>query len=626
MNPDKPAKNSLIRLLVSVFSKEYPKKAIPVSIQIFDTSKNGEKSKPILSLSSEGHAEIFLPKGVYKLRISQFSGIVPIEREFRLEKPAHLKFQAETWFDFRKRGLFCGDCHNHVNFPEDPENLRRHLLANGVDYLSACQGWLTPSYSARAHDGAELAAFMKSLSCEGAEVRMGAEYPKTRFGHICWWKFPEISDPFSSYNDYHDGEYFKRAGFDSGECLSPSKELPFASEAPMFKLVRWKKAGGVSMAPHPTSWWRNRDDAYLVATNISADFCFDLLSGRHYDSFVAMGYDAEQIFYQNLWFRMIMLGYKISGVAETDGGIRNCGHFIGSLRSYVQCRGKKFRLDSFLDSIKSGSSFMTSGPILIAEADGKSGPGASIVHSGGKHEIKIEALSAPDKDEYISWIVLYRNGRPFDFIDIEDKKLRRFEHVFRFSLQKGKREWFVVKIYGRKRPLDKSLTDILSYAELCEKEIHTEYRDIDQVAFTNPFYFEPPGYKEPEIMAPPLKGRILDESGKIPISGASIKICDWASGQTISCVSDAKGAFALKKVSLLSELQISAPGCRTAILSVYMHYPPLVEYFERIYSGRWAAENRNLQPGQVPWSVFDFEGIRKKLSSLDWEIRLKKSS
>ena len=263
---------------------------------------------------------------------------------------------------------------------------------------------------------------------------------------------------------------------------------------------------------------------------------------------------------------------------------------------------------------------MTSGPILMAKSDGKFLPGEKIVNDGKLHSIKVFAKSHPDPEEYLSWLVLYRNGKPVEIVDIEDRKLRSYEHEFIFKVDAGAREWYVVKIYGKGRPPSKEFVDIMAYCELCEKEPHYEYTMIKQAAFTNPFYFEPEGFSCPMIFTPPLSGIIRDEQGK-PLQNIVVTLIE--NGRTAnSVITDRTGAYRFDSVSLLSEIEISGPGCAKATKSIYLDYPPLMKYFEHIYSGRWAISNKNIKPGQVPWAVFQFIELRKIVANIEWDLTM----
>jgi hypothetical protein len=93
-----------------------------------------------------------------------------------------------------------------------------------------------------------------------------------------------------------------------------------------------------------------------------------------------------------------------------------------------------------------------------------------------------------------------------------------------------------------------------------------------------------------------------------------------------STITDEIGSYRFRSVSLLSEIELSGPGCKRLTKSIYLDYPPLMKYFEYIYSGKWAISNKNLKPGQVPWSVFRFCELRKLLSSIEWDLTVEQKN
>lgn len=594
---------------------------VPSFVSVFDKEGNPvslpEGKHKCLDLVSKGEISLVLPEGDYHVKAAKGIAYEPKSAWLKLVRDSEVVFTFTQWFDFKTAGLFTGDCHNHINYPTDPADVTTFMEASGIDTVMLCQGWLSPRNSSRSCDGRKLAEFLESQSTARAHVFMGAEFPKTRFGHVCWWKFPVISDPFGCYDGYHDGDYFKVAGNTDKPIDNPATEYPFKSESPIFKAKRWKREGGVSMVPHPTSWWMDKENASLICTNIAVDYCFSLLAGDIYDTLAVMGYDADHIFYQNFWFHLLNEGYTIAGVAETDGDLRS-KHKIGSFRAYVYGGGCEFDRDGYLEALCAGRSFMTSGPVLIAKSDGKFLPGGKILNDGGRHSIKVTAKSHPDPEEYLTWIILFKNGKPLEIVDIEDLRLRNYEHEFSFKVDMGAREWYVVKVYGKDRPLSKDFADVMKYCELCESEPHYEYTKIRQAAYTNPFYFEPEGFSKPDIIKPQLSGVIRDGKGKA-LENMTVTLIEDGSivGTTVT---DGTGAYRFDSVSLLSEIEITGSGYTKLTKSIYLDYPPLMRYFEYVYSGKWAIANKNLKPGQVPWSVFNFCELRKILSSIDWDL------
>ena len=164
----------------------------------------------------------------------------------------------------------------------------------------------------------------------------------------------------------------------------------------------------------------------------------------------------------------------------------------------------------------------------------------------------------------------------------------------------------------------------MAYAELCEKEKNTEYIAIKQAAFTNPYYFEPELFRPPKLLKPDFSGKITDAATHRPLAGVKIEI--FNEGNVIkSGITGGDGNFSFSGIPLSAELQISCDGYDRQFRSIYLDYPPLRNYFESVYSGKWALSNKLLQPGQVPWSVFRFDELRQMLSSIHWDFELKKT-
>jgi len=561
----------------------------------------------------DGSGTWTLPPGRYRVKVSHGLDFLPWEGEVDLSGDAEVPVALSPWHDLPGHGWRTGEAHNHINFPVTPAQTAAFLAATGMDCISLCQGWSAPRQTALGHDGPRLRAWLEGHSTPAAHLFFGAEFPKTRFGHVCWWRFPDISDPFGCYDSYHDSEYFRQAGISAEAIRHPATTIPYRGEAPIQKVERWKGQGGVTMVPHPTSWWMDNQAASLICTNIAVDLCFGLLAGGVYDVLVVMGYDPEQIFYQNLWFHLLNEGFSLPGCAETDGNLGG-HHAIGSLRTYVQTGKREFDRAAFLDGLCAGRSFMTSGPILDATANGGAPPGSALRNDGGEACIRVQAWSHPDADEHLSWLVLYRNGRLAELVDLEDRKPRTVEHEFRVRLEPGVREWFVVKAYGRQRPRTREDADVMAYAERCERETDTFYTGLGQVAFTNPFFFVPDGWRGPEALTPPLSGTVADADGK-PLAEAVVTVL--RQGEPVArAVTGPDGRYHFPAIPLSAEFEIAAPGHARESRSLYLHYPPLVRHFEDIYSGRWALRNPRLRPGQVPWPVFRFRELREMLREL----------
>lgn len=594
----------------------------PCWIEISDSAGHSIRdhgTKNIPGFPSSGRVSIEIPPGEYRLRAHRGPGYRWIDARFVLAdgQTQSLEFQLEPIVDMHKRGWFCGDIHNHPR-GVTPAELVRFLEAREVDYLSICQGWLVNGCSYRGHDGEALAAYLSSANTTLSRVKFGAEYPKTRYGHVCWFSIPPLSDPHGIYDDFHDSVYFNAEPCCNEPLAHPSRGVPFKNETNFSKMVRMKKRGGVSMAPHPTSWWLDKPTQKIITTNISADFVLSLFAGKLYDTLTVMGYDAEHIFYQNFWFELLNRGHKIVGVAETDGDLTSA-HSIGHLRCYSHTGSDEFDLNEYLTAVKSGRTFMTSGPLLFVRGDETVFPGGSL-QTGRSHTLSVEAFADANPSEYLTWLVLYRNGKVAELIDVEREKSRELRHTFHLPAE-TERAWYVVKIYGSTRPQRREFADVMAYAERCRHEKHDEYKQIRQVAFSNPFYVEPPEYREPEEIRPALCGRVVcSQSGK-PVQ--SIVHVLREGFPVAEAHTDAQGRFELT-MALSDELEIESRSHKCATRNIPVHFAPIADLLDEIIAGRWALDgNVSWQPGQVPFEAFQYDRLRDILSKpFQWEIAL----
>jgi hypothetical protein len=92
------------------------------------------------------------------------------------------------------------------------------------------------------------------------------------------------------------------------------------------------------------------------------------------------------------WYRYLNAGYRLPAVGGTD----KMGAYmpVGANRTYAQLGGEQFAFESWARAVRAGRTFMTTGPLLLLEADGKT-PGDEIVmgQGGGQVEVRLEARS-----------------------------------------------------------------------------------------------------------------------------------------------------------------------------------------------------------------------------------------
>ena len=106
------------------------------------------------------------------------------------------------------------------------------------------------------------------------------------------------------------------------------------------------------------------------------------------------------------WYRYLNCGYRLPAVAGTD----KMGAWIpaGAYRCYAHLGADPFSFANWAKAVRTGNTFMSSGPLLLFEADGHV-PGHEIrlTRSGASIEIRAEARSSVP----IHRLEIVRNGR-----------------------------------------------------------------------------------------------------------------------------------------------------------------------------------------------------------------------
>ena len=289
----------------------------------------------------------------------------PVEKKIRIREGRQktVILNMHQVVDIHKLGYYSFDSHNHLNGYEEknrPPYLYPYCATLGIDHLDICQGWLFGLRMPVSYDS--IIHYLDSISTDHLDIRFGSETPKLRYGHTWTIHHPGLKEPFNDYLKWHDTAYFSAIqqtsdSFDLRTSLHPSWHPPFVDRS------RYRKEGGFTVAAHPTRWWHTGVNEQYPATNISADLAFDLLTIQSYDGIVVMGDEKDHIFYQNLWFHLLNLGYRLVPLAESDGNVDR-GSLGYKALCYVSTGEAEYNYSSFLRHIKPGH-VMLSGKALM---------------------------------------------------------------------------------------------------------------------------------------------------------------------------------------------------------------------------------------------------------------------
>ncbi|NLF40539.1 CehA/McbA family metallohydrolase [bacterium] len=452
-----------------------------------------------------------------------------------------------------RAGWFSGDGHQHIQ--PGPGALERTAAWCGeqaLHWLFVCQPW----FAKRDWYGTDAKAGMPAPAAHaGFNAWLGAEAPKTRYGHTWWVNLRALHRPFRHYTDRTMERHYV-----SPVTGNPA-EIPYES-VPMH--VAWAEHladGAVPVHPHPTSWWTAHEGRTFV-TNISALLPLYVLSGMGPAVMVVMGYDADHVFYQDLWFNLLNRGYRVTAAAETDGAVDSARprFRIGAFRTYAYL-GPDARVtaDAVACAIRQGRTIVSSGPFIdarIVDGAGSHRPGSVLQADGRARRLELSIHAAPLPGEAVSHVLVYRNGSLFRHRNLTDARHARWTESI--DLAERDEAWYIVKCYGAAGPSSDAAFDVRRFAQACIASGETPYAGDGQVAMTSPFYFRG-DTSRPD--PPPL----------LPTAAA------WER---------AMGDGVVRGLT------------------------------ERLWTGAWRAEHPAAAPGQVPWEAFAFDALAARLKEL----------
>lgn len=562
-----------------------------------------------------------LPAGKYEMEVSHGIDRLSSKVEFEISETQGVEAQIylESWFDLKKEGWVNGDGHCHLYTDNKPDNemaalVRKICLAQGVDFVCAAQGWA-------GYNDSTWEEGYKKFSDDKFILHYGSEMPKNRTGHTWWIGQTSTLNYYSSsmdttyenqYYQAHEGTHWD---FD---------HLSFPNIPDIEVVQRLKDQDhAVAIMPHPTSWWmQKRGNIEKYTTNVVSHLSFGLLAGKIWDGLVVMGYNHDHIFYQNLWFNVLNQGYRMPALGELDGGLNQDSRFYyGSMRTYYKLNGD-FSIANVAEAVRRGRTFVTSGPIIQTNIDAQYEIGDVIKSGNAVHRLKINALASGKADDFLSYVIVYKNGEIFKLWDLRAEKSRKFDESI--ELVETEKAWYVVKAYGSKAVEDPTSLDILS---LCKKTAKSDFPDFSgdkhDVCITSPFYFRPADEIDPEPLISTIDLQLIDPlSGEI-IQDAEIEVL--LKGEKINTYKMENGHLKFS-MPIQGMIMIKAEGYPEIRRGLYLDYIPHRKLIEELANGDWRSNLKDgalYNSGEVPWEAFNYEKTRDILSEVDWTIEMK---
>lgn len=279
-----------------------------------------------------GRFDIRLKKGEYTLTFLKDSQFTPEKLEVRVESEASLNLpdiRLTKLFDLSAYGYYSADLHQHSIYSDGkntPLDMYLYNAAMGYGFAALSD-----------HDSVDgNGEFISAAERTGAvAVIGGVEISSSDKGHI---------NALGTANTYN-------SKFASADDVKAS-------------IARAKSDGAYVQINHPA---RGGGKGFAYIDDLP-EFGFDgyeLWNGRNAPSPLS----GTNLQAKNIWFDNLNNGFYIPATAGSDNhGFAEQN--VGMPRTYV--RASDTTVEGFMQAIKAGRSFLSNGPVIIAETEGKS--------------------------------------------------------------------------------------------------------------------------------------------------------------------------------------------------------------------------------------------------------------
>src|SRR2546423_289069 len=303
-------------------------------------------SDPVMYQTS-GDFTIILTEGEWHISIEHGNEFIPVGETFVVsakEKQHTKTFELKRWINLPQRGWYSGDVHVHhpTNKPEYRDFLLEYAKAEDVHLVNILEMGHHLGTDFKQEGFGEKFRVQKNDIC----LVSGQEDPRSIFGHIIGLNINQQVRDTSVYN-YYD-LVFKKLHQQPGAIVG-------------FAHFSWN--GCDLPRGFPT---------YITTGQI------DFVELLQFAKINTLDY-----------YDYLNLGFHITAAAGSDVP---WGSTLGEVRTFVY-NGNKFSADNWFSGLKEGHTFVSNGPALFFEVDGKL-PGSEITKVNGSNAVfKAKAIS-----------------------------------------------------------------------------------------------------------------------------------------------------------------------------------------------------------------------------------------
>jgi len=427
-----PIKSALQNVKIRVFEKGNPK---PVPVKLHVHGESGEYLAPVnrhripntawfedysvdfahkgihICTYIPGETQIKLPVGKIYLEISKGFEIKPVRKVLSVSpETKEISIEIEKVLPWREKGWVTADTHVHFL---SPNSARLEGSAEGLNIINLLASqWGELMTNVGDFDGKTTLGSKESGGNGEYLVRVGTENRQHVLGHI-------------SLLGYNGNMILPMTtgGSDESAIGDPIEVL----------LTEWakqcKEQNGIVILPHfPNP--RMENAAAIVSGNVDG---VEMTSWADF-------YGGISPYSLTDWYRYLNCGYFVAAVGGTDKMSANTA--VGTVRTYAKIKeNREFTYDEWKNAVRNGQTFVTYGPLLNFNIDGKTmGDRIEISPKGGTLDInwQVASVTVP-----ISGVELIVNGEVRERESISSKKA---EGYWSFKVEKSC--WLALLVRG----------------------------------------------------------------------------------------------------------------------------------------------------------------------------------
>lgn len=360
-----------------------------------------------------GRAEAKLPLGDVYIEVSKGFEITPVRRRYVVNsRTDEIRIELEHVLPWRQKGWVTADTHVHFLSPQSALLEGEAEGINVVNLLATQLGeFLTNTGD---FDGKTTIGSKENGGRGEYLIRVGTENRQHVLGHISLLGY--------------EGQMILPlvAGGPDESPLGDPVDATLSEWA-----LRCRRQGGISILPHfPEP--RGEGAAAIILKRIDG---IEMTSWE----FLYKGISTYSL---SDWYRFLNCGYQVPAVGGTDK--MSAGMAVGTVRTYARVRQNAFTYDSWKQAVRGGETFVTYGPLLDFQVNGKRmGSKLNLPATGGTLDIdwEVATVTVP-----ITKVELIFNGETKDTKAVD---LGTIQCKGVFSLKVRESGWIALRVRGR---------------------------------------------------------------------------------------------------------------------------------------------------------------------------------